>query len=328
MPAPRISLILLVYNQLAFIDAAVQSCLAQVGEPLEIVLSDDASTDGSYERLQVLAAAYRGPHTVWARRNAQNLGIGAHYNAVIEACKGELIVTAAGDDLSVPHRVQTLAQAWDAGGGQADLIASHFTDMAFDGTPGAVVQTDDLAAIGLSQWLQRRPYTTGATHAFTRRMMQRFGPFIPGVWYEDLVMVFRALCLGGALTVAQPLVLYRRDGSSKSPDPSLITGARQRAWLARQNGRVLAEIRQLLQDAGLAGQAEPVRVALAPQWQRETFLHALLGGAGLAGGWRALRCAPLVPLGWRVRKLLFFAWPALGEASAAVRRWRLRLRGR
>lgn len=36
----------------------------------------------------------------------------------------------------------------------------------------------------------RRPYTVGATHAFTRRLMLRFGPFVPGLW--DPAMALRA----------------------------------------------------------------------------------------------------------------------------------------
>ena len=111
---PRISLVLLACNQEATAGAAAESCLAQLGEPLEIVLSDDASNDRTFERLQAAAAAYRGPHRVRARRNPVNLGIGGHYNELIAQTSGELIVTAAGDDLSVPHRVQRLAQAWDA----------------------------------------------------------------------------------------------------------------------------------------------------------------------------------------------------------------------
>jgi glycosyltransferase involved in cell wall biosynthesis len=57
-------LLVLTYNQATVVEAAVQSCLAQVGEPLEIVLSDDASTDGTYALLLEMAAAYRGPHQV------------------------------------------------------------------------------------------------------------------------------------------------------------------------------------------------------------------------------------------------------------------------
>jgi glycosyltransferase involved in cell wall biosynthesis len=131
--APRITLVLLCYNQRHCIQHAVQSCFAQVGEPIEILLSDDASTDGGFELMQSMAALYRGPHTVRLRRNERNLGIGEHYNRAIADSTGQLLVTAAGDDISLPQRVQALAAAWDASAQTADLVASHAIDMTQDG---------------------------------------------------------------------------------------------------------------------------------------------------------------------------------------------------
>ena len=94
--APRISLILLACNQQATVRAAAESCLAQLGEPIEIVMSDDASSDATFAELQAVADAYRGPHQVRARRNPVNLGIGAHYNHLMLETSGALIVTEIG----------------------------------------------------------------------------------------------------------------------------------------------------------------------------------------------------------------------------------------
>jgi glycosyltransferase involved in cell wall biosynthesis len=145
-PSPRITLLLFAFNQVALVGDAVRACLAQEGEPLEIVLSDDASTDGTFVELQRLAAAYGGPHHVRVRRNAVNLGVGAHYNAAVADCGGQLIVTAAGDDISLPHRVRALAAAWDATGQEVDLLASHLIDMDAQGNDVGVLRVDNLAA--------------------------------------------------------------------------------------------------------------------------------------------------------------------------------------
>lgn len=328
MLKPRVSLILLVCNQHEFVAEAARSCLAQqVDEPIEIVLSDDASSDGSFEVLQALAADYRGPHQVRARRNPVNLGIGAHFNVLMAETCGELIVTAAGDDLALPHRVQTLLRAWDDSAQRLDLLASHYRDMAPDGSLGQVMAVDDLAQVGLAQWLQKRPFTHGATHAFTRRLMARFGPFVEDVWYEDLVMMFRAVLSGGAATVSQPLLHYRRSGSSKGPAGLSVRGEDLLAWTRTQNRRVLAEIRQLTQDAELVGCADALRRALAPQRDRETFLKAQIDGPGLADRWQALRLASTLPLAWRWRKLLYFSRPEFAAAAAWVRRLKARRRG-
>jgi hypothetical protein len=142
-------------------------------------------------------------------------------------------------------------------------------------------------------------------------------------------MVFRALGMGGALTVPEPLVHYRRDGTSNHPvAAAAITGERLRAWRERQNRRLLAETRQLMQDAAALDQAAAVAAALAPTLQRECFMHQAMAAGDLHARWQALRAAPTLPLAWRLRKLLFFAAPAAAAMSAALRRWRQRVRAR
>jgi glycosyltransferase involved in cell wall biosynthesis len=320
---PRISLILLACNQQATARAAAESCLAQLGEPLEIVLSDDASSDATFAELQAAADAYRGPHSVRARRNPVNLGIGAHYNQLMLETSGALIVTAAGDDISVPNRVQRLAQTWDASAQRVDLIASDCVEMSFEGRLGALIENDDLALLTVEGWARQAPYSVGATHAFTRRLMDRFGPFINDVWYEDRIMVLRAITSGGALTIKEPLVHYRVGGTSKQPPTH--TGERLLRWTRTQNRRVLAEIAQLTQDARLAGCEAEVAAALAPTLQRETYLREMLDAAGHGERWRAVMAAKQLPLGWRLRKFMTYSFT---EKAAALKRIKTRVRGR
>lgn len=320
---PRTSLILLACNQASTVRAAAESCLAQRGEPLEIVLSDDASSDDTYAILRDVAAAYRGPHRVRARRNAANQGIGAHYNTLLDETRGDLLVTAAGDDISLPQRALRLVAAWRASGERADLIASDAIAMAADGTLGERIVLDDLARCSVDDWCRARPFTIGATHAFTRRMMRRFGPFVRDLWYEDIVMGLRAIMSGGALKVAEPLVHYRSGGSSR---PALAaSGADLVARVRRQNRRVLAEIEQHTLDARVAGHEAQVAAALAPTLAKERYLEAMLDAADIAARWRALRAAPSLPAGWRLRKLLTFSYP---DQVAAMKLAQGRLRGR
>jgi glycosyltransferase involved in cell wall biosynthesis len=317
--SPRITALLLACNQAATVRAAAQSVLAQACEPLEVILSDDASSDGTFAVLEDVARAYRGPHAVRARRNESNLGIGGHYNRLIAESRGELLVTAGGDDLSSPSRVAKLAEAWDATGRRADLVSSHFVELLDDGAPGRVVATDDLAQVTLARWLVHRPYIVGATHAFTRRTMARFGPFIDGLWYEDQVMTFRAVVGGGGVTVTEPLVQYRRGGSSQwSKQPS---GSSLLHWTGVQNRRLLAEFAQLSLDAGIAGCREAVDQTLAPMLRRERFLEKLVNASTHGERWHALRAASALPLGWRVGKVLRFVFP---DQAAAIRLRRLK----
>jgi glycosyltransferase involved in cell wall biosynthesis len=306
---PVVSLILLTYNQQDLVEHAVAGCFAQDCEPIEIVLSDDCSTDDTFARLQTLAQSYRGPHTVIARRNARNLGISQHYNQLVTVARGELLVTAAGDDVSTPDRVRRIVAAWEANGRRADLIASHVTDLDQQGNLHEVIRVDDLAQWrGLDDWLKKRPYIIGASHAFTRRMMDRFGPFIPALAYEDQTMAFRAIVGGGAITVDASLVHYRRGGAS-STRPGLDSVAYADEWTEAHLNRTRAEIDQRIADADVAGCGDAVRDLMAEPLQLIRFLQALRAAPALAMRFRAVREAPLLPLGWRLRKLLHATFP-------------------
>lgn len=305
---PKVSLLVLTYQQRHLLDRAVASAFAQECEPIEIVLSDDGSTDGSFERLHELAAGYCGAHRVVVRPRTPNLGIAEHYNQLLRFASGDLLVTAAGDDVSTPNRVRSLVEAWDSNQRRADLIASHLNDMDTEGRLHGVIRVDDLAHWrGIDDWMRKRPYIVGAGHAFTRRSMQRFGNLLPAVAYEDQIMVFRATAMGGAITVDAPLVHYRRGGTSMQP--RFDSAEEMGEWTERRLDRIRAEIEQLLADADVAGCSERMHALMARSLCRDRFLRTLLRRPPWPERWQALREATSLPLDWRLRKLLDLAFP-------------------
>ena len=304
----RVSIVLLAYNQERTVQRAAASCLAQDCEPVEIILSDDASTDSTFELLQKIAADYRGPHRVWARRSAENLGIGAHYNELLAASHGRLLITAAGDDISEPDRARRLIAAWEATDERADLIASHVIDLDHDDQLHEIMRVDDLAVYKSPQdWAAKRPYIIGAGHAFTRRMMERFGPMSSGVFYEDQIMVFRAIASGGAITVDAPLVHYRRGGTSRKPD--FESTEHMRWWTTRQLGRELAEMNQLISDATMADCEKLVRDHVGPWYTRTLYLDQINNANTQAERWAAYKDAAALPRGWRLRRMMRVVCP-------------------
>jgi glycosyltransferase involved in cell wall biosynthesis len=323
--APRVTLILLAYNQSEYLPAAIQACMDQIGEPIEILLSDDASTDGSYELMREMAALYRGPHDIVVRQNETNLGIGEHYNRVVAASRGELLVTAAGDDISAPSRVKTLLVAWDQAGHKPDLIASDVIDMDVTGVELGDIHVADLSLWrSPDDWIAKRPYVIGASHAFTRRMHERFGPFRPDLSYEDQVMALRACCMGGGITVSQPLVRYRRGGIS-GLESSATTADGFLRWNARKHARQLALYAQIHQDLLTAGRPDLWRGKARRNHARSDLALRLLSAEGLkarlAMGLKTAHAGRL----WAIRSALYFSQPALG---ARIHSWQQKLKRR
>jgi glycosyltransferase involved in cell wall biosynthesis len=208
---PRVTMVVLTFNQERLVEHAVAAALAQTYSPLVIVFSDDASSDGTFAVIERLCAAYRGPHEVRCVRNPVNLGISKHVNRINEIAEGDLIVLAAGDDVSVPRRVERLVECWLQGGRRAHYLCSPVRAMTEDGqlqgeyqSPGFGARKSALAA-GLCAY----PISIGASEAWTKVLAQRFPPLSPDVWAEDQVFGFRGRLLGPIGSVDEPLVHYR-----------------------------------------------------------------------------------------------------------------------
>ncbi len=250
---PLISFALLAYRQEAFVDEAVQGAFDQTYSPLEIILSDDRSPDGTFERLKQLADTYRGPHRVVLNQTPQNSGIAGHFNRVLELAKGELIVAAAGDDVSLPNRCAVIHDTWAQSGRRAFSIQSAFYRIDEVGTElGTDVYRVDMgpnpllraAALGTAG-------ITGATHAFHRSVYDLFGPISTEIIAEDQALAFRSLILGEVLTIPTPLVKYRHHGMmiSHAHCPEFQLHWKHRISFFRND---LAVRRQYLQDVQTA----------------------------------------------------------------------------
>ncbi len=249
------TLVLLTFNQARFVEQAALACLSQVCEPIEIIFSDDASTDNTFAVLKRVAADYEGPHCLSVRQNDRNLGIGAHYNRVIELAQGELIITAAGDDVNLPNRVQKILDVWRDLKCKPDLISSSLVDMQVDGGLAGNLSVDDLSRWrSAADWVSQRPKVIGAAHAFTKRLHQYFGPFDPRLTFEDQAMALRAAHLGGGVTIEQPLLNYRRGGVS-GVEQNFATSEGYLKYLKRRHSHQLGMYSQVKKDLMTAGQA-------------------------------------------------------------------------
>lgn len=113
---PLATFALFSYNQEEYIREAVDAAFAQAYEPLEIILSDDCSTDGTFEVLKEMAAEYQGPHRVVVQQTIKNMGTFAHVLSVASGTRGELIVLASGDDVSKSDRTSQLVDMWKTTG--------------------------------------------------------------------------------------------------------------------------------------------------------------------------------------------------------------------
>lgn len=101
---PLVTFALFAHNQEEYIREAIEGEFALTYEQLEIILSDDCSTDLTFEVMQEIADTYDGPNEVRARQNVVNLGLAGHVNTVVQHSNGEILLLSAGYDISLPNR--------------------------------------------------------------------------------------------------------------------------------------------------------------------------------------------------------------------------------
>ena len=108
---PLVSIGLPVYNGEPHVRKALDTLLAQDYENLEIIISDNASTDATAELCRQ-ASAHR-PNVVYSR-NAKNLGPLKNWLLVLERAQGEYFMWAAHDDYWSPNFVSALTARLEA----------------------------------------------------------------------------------------------------------------------------------------------------------------------------------------------------------------------
>lgn len=209
---PRVTFALFAYNQEKYIREAVEGALAQNYDNLEIILSDDCSTDGTFEIIQEMSANYDGAGSVILNRNARNLGLAGHIATVMKMVSTDFVVLAAGDDISLPIRTRDLVSIWLSSGRKAKSIHSMALDIDAFGRklPSCRSGSSNLEINNIDIQVDRNVWVLGATQAIDMDVIRCFPQLCPKVVNEDVVLPFRAISLGYVHYASKVLIEYRR----------------------------------------------------------------------------------------------------------------------
>lgn len=213
---PLVTFALFAYNQERYIREAVEGALDQDYHPLQIILSDDHSSDNTFEIIKQVVSEYRGPHSVVARRNQKNEGLITHINNVVEDLTSEFVVMAAGDDISLPWRVSAITAVLRAD----KTTKAVFSDViSFSGSRVGTAPSQPtqvmLKEYPLAEILiHAGGIGIGATYAYHRDCF--FWPHTLNkmILSEDRILPLRASLLGRVYYISSPLVYYRQVSNS------------------------------------------------------------------------------------------------------------------
>ncbi|MFT3729343.1 MAG: glycosyltransferase family 2 protein [Terricaulis sp.] len=185
-PSIQVSVIMANYNGAAHIAAAVESVLLQTERALELIVSDDASSDDSLALAQ--AAAGRDSRLVLLR-SERNTGPAAARNRALTAARGAWIAVVDNDDFVDADRLKVLIDRAEADG--ADIAADNLVSFY-----------DDAPQISWShlpvQYARDPMWFDGAAYVRADNVKAGFGYLKP---------VFRRAALGDALHYDEALTI-------------------------------------------------------------------------------------------------------------------------
>jgi glycosyltransferase involved in cell wall biosynthesis len=195
-----VSVITPFFNAGPYLTEAVASILAQDYRPLELLLVDDGSTDGSADRAARLA---EDSGEIRLLRLPSNQGPAAARNAALREARGELVTFLDADDLMLPGRLSC----------QTTYLESHPGVDVVVGVAECVLEP----GVAPPPWLRgmgatdRHRYHHAMTMLAPRRVFDRVGAFDPSFRVgEDTDWMLRARVAGLVVARVDRVLIRRR----------------------------------------------------------------------------------------------------------------------
>lgn len=210
------SVIMLTYNHENFIEDAIESILRQdYQQSFEFFVFDDASVDGTREIIERISIQIPTHIIFQYVRHDKNIGSVANFNLAMSRARGDIIVVADGDDISLPCRLSVLASVHQKY--QKSLYVSNAYLLRVENTIESFKESkfysnfefDDLSIGDI--YTDKTP-VFGASYAFHRELFDKYKEIDSTlVTYNnvDQQIFWRAYLENGIHYLHEQLLMYR-----------------------------------------------------------------------------------------------------------------------
>ena len=210
------------YNGSRFVDQQLRSLARQTELPVELVVSDDASTDDTVAIVEDFRRT--APFPVEVRRNARRLGYGENFLGATRLAGGDLVAFCDQDDVWYPDKLAVARRRLDETG--ADLFV-HAADAVSETGARRGRFTQGISGDQVYEPLQLDPWSVfyGFSMVFRRTLLTLVDPARRGAHTfehdrplsHDLWVYFLATSLGRVAATDTPLAAYRQHGANVTP---------------------------------------------------------------------------------------------------------------
>jgi glycosyltransferase involved in cell wall biosynthesis len=263
LTTPSISVVMPVYNALPFLDESIKSILEQTFGDFEFVILDDASTDGSLERLREWAARDR---RIQIHASKKPLGLSGSSNAVVAQARASILARMDADDVAHPDRLRL---QWEIIRNSPDVVVVGSLCNGIDAAGRVVRPRDRWRLVRRSGYV---PFPHGSA-MFRREVFDKVcGYDETASGGEDQDLFARMAAHGQIVTLPDILYSYRYHSSNAT----LFNGLRAVNGNHSNNGDSLAALYMLGAMRLWAGQPpmllEPIRKQKSFKWDPRSLM--------------------------------------------------------
>jgi glycosyltransferase involved in cell wall biosynthesis len=301
---PVVSVVMRAFNCGRYIGQAIESILAQTFQDFEIVIVDDASTDGTEA---ILRAYSQRDERIRVVRNETNQGPVRNMNIGLRHARGEFVAIHDGDDISLPHRLETQVNFLRAHP-QIALVGGGKYVIDEEGEEIRVVTRERKGPEEVRQDLEKRNIFAQTSVMCRRECLEAIGLYDEFFLYaNDYDMLLRMSDQFDIVYYEEPLVKWRWLNSSisgvkKRAQAAFMELARMRSEAKREGVslELQGEYQRLMARKDIA-RKRPISDAYyyysigmfllkkgKPQKARKRFLRALKRGGDINAFLRAL----------------------------------------
>lgn len=232
---PSISILVMSYNQGAFIADCVDSVLNQQYDGnLEFIFCDDNSSDGTFSIIKEKLCKYTGERRVEAYSSPVNQKVAGNMNNGIKLARYDWIMRMDGDDIMHPDRVKLTAEAILK---HPDAVAFCGRYKYFDTEPESVTNPEPEDLIYIKHSYQDFTEKSspenlewwGGIMCMHRSIFDTFGPLpLECDVLDDTMFATRALMLGKFVSITNAVfIYYRRHENNVSSAVTSTTSIRE-----------------------------------------------------------------------------------------------------
>lgn len=228
---PLVSVCIPAYNNAGYIKETIDSILNQTYSNIELIISDDKSTDNTIEVIESI-----GDSRIKLYKNEKNLGMSGNWNRCLELCQGEFMKLICADDMLAKDAIEKEVNAL-LENPEAVMVESDTRLVDLNGKykgwykrrGNGLVEGKKIARAGV---FSQNYFGAPLANTFRRSAYEKVKGFDTNfVYILDYDFLIRIACLGKIYVIHEPLNFFRVRNDSNTGNV-MSAGEKNRIYVA------------------------------------------------------------------------------------------------